>query len=352
MSTPDVSPHLTVLRAAHRYRELGLSFVPILPDGSKRPACRWAYLQYEPPWPFEVDNWFGSPFYVRGIAIVTGRVSGNLEVIDCDSKQVASAFVRKLNATNPRLLRRLVLVSSPRGGHLYYRCPEIGSCGKLARGPDPKQDNRSQKTLIDLKGEGGYVIAPPTPGICHPTGRPYLFATSRGFEQIAQITIEERETLLAIARSQNTGIAPPAARPQVVPKAERSDLTPTSSRPGEDFNHRADWSEILMPHGWQVVQKIKCVTYWRRPEKTEGHSATTNYENCDRLIVFSTSAPPFEAGHAYTKFAAYTLLNFAGDFTRAASELARRGYGSRGIRDPPLPATSPYAKVRLPGSHG
>lgn len=59
-----------------------------------------------------------------------------------------------------------------------------------------------------------------------------------------------------------------------------------------------------------------------------GASATTNYNGCGLLYVFSSSAPPFEEGTAYTKFHAYTLLEHGGDFRQAALALSNLGYGA------------------------
>jgi hypothetical protein len=54
-------------------------------------------------------------------------------------------------------------------------------------------------------------------------------------------------------------------------------------------------------------------------------SATSGYCG-DHLYVFSSNAYPFEPGRAYSKFAAFTLVNCGGDFSTAASILARQGY--------------------------
>src|SRR5262249_34564336 len=101
----------------------------------------------------------------------------------------------------------------------------------------------------------------------------------------------------------------------------------TGTRPGDDFNHRADWSSILQPHGWVPVRHRGDVTHWRRPGKGEGISATTNYAGSNLLYVFSSNAAPFEADTAYTPFAAYTILEHHGDFTAAAHRLGGQGYG-------------------------
>jgi len=101
-------------------------------------------------------------------------------------------------------------------------------------------------------------------------------------------------------------------------------------RPGDDFNDRGNWFKILKPHGWIFSYTAQGVSYWRRPGKRDpGHSATTNYEDLDLLHVFTTSATPFEAGRSYSKFHAYSLLNFDGDFSLAASMLRLDGFGGR-----------------------
>jgi hypothetical protein len=99
-------------------------------------------------------------------------------------------------------------------------------------------------------------------------------------------------------------------------------------RPGDDFNRRADWHAILLPHGWIPVYRRGDMIYWRRPGKNEGQSATTNFANSGRLYVFTSSAPPLEANTSYSPFEAYALLEHRGDFKAAAQALASQGYGS------------------------
>jgi hypothetical protein len=98
-------------------------------------------------------------------------------------------------------------------------------------------------------------------------------------------------------------------------------------RPGDDFNHQADWHAILLPHGWIPISPRGDMVYWRRPGKKEGHSATTNFSNSGVLHVFSSSAPPFEANSSYSLFMAYALLEHEGNLTAAARALQQQGYG-------------------------
>lgn len=139
--------------------------------------------------------------------------------------------------------------------------------------------------------------------------------------QIPTINEAERGLLLVAARAQTEYIEPA--------KIFRPPSTSTGNRPGDDFNTRATWDEVLEPHGWEQAGQRGSLTDWRRPGKSTGSSATTNFGESDLLYVFSTNADPFEADRAYQKFAAYTLLNHDGDFSAAAADLASKGYGQQ-----------------------
>lgn len=118
---------------------------------------------------------------------------------------------------------------------------------------------------------------------------------------------------------------PEIPRPAPVVRTEGSPL-----RPGDDFNDRAHWADILTPHGWTYMYHRGSTWYWRRPGKDSGeHSATTGRKGLgseDRLYVFS-DATEFDPNVPYNKFAAYALLNHAGDFAAATRELRAQGFG-------------------------
>jgi hypothetical protein len=122
-------------------------------------------------------------------------------------------------------------------------------------------------------------------------------------------------------------VEPP--RPAPAPRVEGSVL-----RPGDDFNNRAHWADILTPHGWAYTHHRGHAAYWRRPGKDSGeHSASTGREGIgadDRLYCFS-DATEFEPNVPYNKFAAYALLNHGGTgathFASATRDLRGKGYG-------------------------
>jgi hypothetical protein len=346
-----------ILPAALAYLESGLSFIPIAADGSKKPEFRlvrrWSEFKDRQPTESEVHRWFGENCASRevGLAIIGGAVSGGLEIIDIDSYDQVEPWAAKIEKMCPGLLNRLVRVRSPRPGeHVYFRSEKAGGNVKLARLATQTLGSKkwTPKTVIEVKGTGGYCLAPPSPAACHPTGRCYEFL-GKDLTEVPTITEDEREVLFAAARSLDTWVD----RRKSVPRRSSSHKRNRygSLRPGDDFNNRADWSDILVPHGWQLVgENGDEVDYWRRPGDDEGHHASTNFGGSDLLFVFSTQAPPFEEETAYCKFHAYALLEHDGDFEAAASELRDEGYGSYSFRQ--AARGNPYEGAKLYSHHG
>lgn len=134
-------------------------------------------------------------------------------------------------------------------------------------------------------------------------------------------------TLTVYAAALNEYVRP-AAREVV---GARSRPPAGGDRPGDQFNARAGWGDILAPHGWRVYRATGGATYWTRPGKPAGISASTGFcraeSGRDLLYVFSTSAAPFDAETSYSRFAAYALLNHRGDYPAATRALALTGYG-------------------------
>lgn len=338
-----------VLRAALAYKKAGLSFLPIEADRSKCPAfnllpkewcnrrqrevATWNPLKSRLPTDEEVFRWFDRSEVLceTGIAIVAGKVSGNLEILDFDTADLIEPFWKRVNQRIPGLFDRLVHVITPRpGAHIYYRCPAIEGNQKLARIADAASDKPKPKTVIETKGEGGYCLAPPSPDWCHPRQKCYLFAGDKDLTDVPTITAEERQILLDVAREFDSWMTkrPKRKRTRRTTAARGANL-----RPGDDFNLRADWADILRPHGWTYAGPGTDDTErWIRPDKDDGCSATTNFEGSDLLYVFSSNADPFEDEMAYSKFHAFALLEHDGDFSEAAIELKRRGYGRTSSR--------------------
>src|SRR5687768_7519077 len=135
---------------------------------------------------------------------------------------------------------------------------------------------------------------------------------------------------LEIAIDQAWRNRPKPKRPETPRSAPAVRPEGSSLRPGDDFNDRAHWADILTPHGWTYMYHRGSTWYWRRPGKDSGeHSATTGRKGVgseDRLYVFS-DATEFTQNEPYNKFAAYALLNHGGDFAAATRDLRSQGFG-------------------------
>jgi hypothetical protein len=336
-----------VYEAARRYISAGLGCIPIDTDeASKSPDPRrlrgWKIYQLRLPREQEVRGWYevGGPF---GLAVLGGPVSGgqknhSLEILDFDTLDLAAPWIDQVERRVPGLTTRLVMVQSPRPGlHVYFRSPILAECQKLACAPAVNQSGQELRdehgrlkktTLIEAKGYGGYCLVPPSPRRCHPRNRLYrLLEGSPDLTQVPTITAAERDILLEEARRFDRWSEPRQVSAQRVLRI----APPDGQRPGDDFERRAIWADILGPHGWVMVGRRGEVEDWRRPGKDSGISATVNYATSGLLYVFSTNGHPFEEGRGYSKFQAYAVLNCGGNYTKAARALQAEGYGRQGL---------------------
>ncbi|MBX9687373.1 MAG: bifunctional DNA primase/polymerase, partial [Candidatus Obscuribacterales bacterium] len=308
---------MNVLETALNYYHSGLSVIPIRTDGSKAPDLEsWKEFQLRKADSQTLINWFGDNDH--GIGIVAGAISGGLEIIDIEVKQIAADW-QKLVCNTPagqELFNKLVIVRTPRGFHCYYRCPEPGRNQDLARRPATDAElaenpKRKYYKLIETRAEGGYVIAPGSPAATHPSGLTYELSIGE-LGQLQEISMEDREFLHDCARSLNlyfTEIHEPT-----LGEATKGE------RPGDIFNARAEWSDVLEPAGWKIGSGRG---RWMRPGSKRDSACLI--ADGEKLWVFSTSTPlPFEK--ALTKYQAYTFLNCGGDFAQAAKQLALAGF--------------------------
>jgi len=300
----------------------GISVIPIHDDGSKAPTLKWKLFQERTPTTKEVDGWLRNSG--KGIAVVTGAVSGNLETFDADAPELFDQWAANVEHDAPGLLARIPMAATPTGGrHLYYRCdaPPPGNMKLAQRHPTPAEQAAAPGllavVLFETRGEGGYAIVPPSPAACHPSGKPYVML-NLAIEDAPTLTADERAILISNARIFNTYV--PAA--QVVRGTKPRSNATGDERPGDRYNREADWSDLLPRHGWHSMGVRGEVEMWQRPGKDgRGLSATTNYGGSNLLYVFSSSAAPFEPEHAYSLFAAKVLLEHNGDYSEAGKAL-------------------------------
>jgi len=129
------------------YRSLGLNVIRLL-YGTKTPGLKWQPYQQRRVTDRETDEWFGEGKQVN-LGIVCGLVSGGLVVQDFESHDDFAEFYEN----SEELTDETFVVSTPHGGvHVYIQTPQ----------PVRRTIRICEDHPIDLLGEGGYVVAPPS----------------------------------------------------------------------------------------------------------------------------------------------------------------------------------------------
>ena len=337
-----------ILLRALEFANQGISVVPVATDGSKRPGLdSWKQYQERRPTTEELMRWFAS---AEGVGVICGKVSGNLEMLELEGRAVADKMHLDLKemANNAGLgdvwdrINNGYVEMTPSGGiHWLYRIDgEVPGNTKLARRPG---ENGTFDVLAETRGEGGFVIVAPSAGTCHPSGGAWKMIVG-SVNSIPTLTAPERDQLHKLFETFDS-----------VPKVEfvTEELAPkgVNLTPGDDYNAKVTWDQILEPLGWKKVYTNKAgVTSWRRPGKSEGISATTNHAGNDKFYVFSSSTQ-FEAERSYSKFAVFTIVEHQADFTASAKALREQGYGEARKELQTLEVHSP-ALVQLHDAEG
>jgi len=330
-----------VLQAALDFYDAGISVVPANNNGSKSPIGSWKQYQVSRAEPEQLGDWFGTGH--PGIGIITGAVSGNLEMLELEGRAIHAGLFDEAKeiAINSgleelwRLLTTGYAEMTPSGGlHFLYRIADEPVPGntKIARRPG---ENDTVEVLVETRGEGGFVVTAPSNGEVHPSHQPWVLLAGSP-NTIPMFSMEEREALHSIFKALDSMPVKESIATALLPKSES-----TGEKPGDDFNAKAKWSDILI--GWKQIYTSGGVTYWCRPGKDTGISATTGRNDGDNLFVFTTSTT-FEAEKPYSKFAAFAHLNHSGDFSSAAKALRALGYGAQNS----LPSLSQLQELAKP----
>lgn len=168
---------ITVKDAALQYLKLGFSVIPIQKGEKKPEGDTWKEFQTRIASKEEVNKWFSNTDHQ--LAIVCGKVSGNLFVIDFDGEgwnELCEEFLNKF----PEFVAGRAVRTGSNKLHLWGMCPEL-----------PTNVTRKFRTFkgkgeIELRANGHYVLVPPS---IHPSGGSYSFINEDA--PIAEISLEK-----------------------------------------------------------------------------------------------------------------------------------------------------------------
>lgn len=265
----------------------------------KKVVTSWTQYQKRKPTDQEFLAWAKSP--IQNWAIVCGEIS-NLIVFDVDTK----------NGADPEPFQNLGMyeVKTPSGGfHFYCKYTPVLANTKHKRG-----ENEGILKFVDIQSNGAIVFAPPT-----------KFANG-AYEIVNDVPVGEVPEQLLLAVLEILQPEQHIEEPQRAPKVSK-DFIDKHPRPGDIFNKLVSWDELLMPRGWTKLGTPlrDGRQMWRRPGKHQGISASTNYQENDKLYVF-TSSTALTQNKSYTKFSFITELEYNGNYHEAAKQLKLINY--------------------------
>lgn len=141
-------------QAAVKYCELGFGIFPCVERG-KRPAMKHGLNDWFDDPVDAADVWGQFPDF--NIGITCGDPSGGLVVIDIDRKPGADGWetLRRWEREHGELPETVTATTGSGGKHLYYRA--MGE--RIA-------PSVNQELGVDIRGEGSYVVAPPSVHEC------------------------------------------------------------------------------------------------------------------------------------------------------------------------------------------
>lgn len=245
---------MAIADAAVDYAALALPVVPVhtvgphgcscgradCPSPGKHPRVRWQHLQHRVPSAEDVRRWW-QRWPDANIGVLTGQVSG-LAVLDVDPRNGGDATLAELERRYGPLPVTPEVSTGGGGRHLWFRLPADGlATGPLALG-------------LDLKGEGGMVVVPPS---VHASGVAYRWVGGRSPEEVAPA--EPPRWLVDLAHGEQPAVRP---RPAVAGAGG------ASSMPARTAAERAEFAEAWRRAGIELVDGDR---YYRCPFHPDHH---------------------------------------------------------------------------------
>jgi len=280
-------------------KQFDLSVIKV--SNKKIPFEKWSQYRSEIS---PISTW--QKHFLEGgyIGIITGKVSGNLEILDFDlkndpEKTIYEEFAKLVPA---ELLERLIKQTTVNGGfHLIYRCPEVieGNL-KLA-------NSIEGETIIETRGEGGYF--------CHHlkdyrvvNGNFDMKALSY---EIPVITADEREIMHSIARSLNR---------KFIRQKDGSYQENAVNR----FNQEYNILDLFENHGWPIEKEDDEKYYLNRPDSSNTHSGYY-FKDTKTFICFSSSTD-FEPSKPYNHLQVLQVLSKEKDYRTCLKMIEKLGF--------------------------
>jgi hypothetical protein len=308
-----------------------ISLIPVrdkeqkMPDGS----IRYAKTPYGKSWKeyqsrivSKDELWHSmEQYHTTAVAMVGGKVSGNLEIIDIDVKYnvgIDAILFSDISKFYPELFAKLRIHRTPSGGyHILYRVWDGDVPGNLKlAGRNATETELSIKpksktyNFLETRGEGGYALLPPSMGYTVHQDKP-----------IPVISWQERCALIGICQSYNTVVQVAKA-----PTTTKQESSYYSENPFQHFNSSIEAESILEQFGWKFFNENGNYKYYTRPDRPES-GISASFNKTQRLYYIWTTSTELNSQKWYQPATLLALLQFNDDKKKLFTHLVNRGYG-------------------------
>ena len=300
----------------------GISLIPVHDKGEKRKMPFQKWDEFKTRIITADELWAAMERHdTTAVAMIGGQVSGNLEIIDIDTKYkpgIDAQLFSDLQALYPDIMQRLRVHKSPSGGyHLLYRILDGTPEGnrKLARRAATESElatNPGTKALcfLETRGEGGYVLCPPSLG--------YQVHLDRS---IPLLTWEERCSLIQLCECYNEVI-----KEEKPYESTRRDDDYYDENPFTHFNNTVDPIPFFEKYGWRHARSNNRYIMFTRPGGRKG-DVHGGFILDRRLFYVFTTSTDLESERAYQPSTIMAHYDFAGDKKLTYHKLVELGFG-------------------------
>lgn len=309
----------------------GLSLIPVRDKQQgeympKTPFGSWKHAQSKAMTESELWQMMEEK-KTEAVALVCGKVSGNLELIDIDSKYyegISIKLFKEIKSLRPDLYDKLRVHKTPSGGyHILYRIadgePEKNQkLAERAKTKDEIQEDidkgikkpKKFVAFLETRGEGGFALMPPSLNYSVHIDKP-----------IPLISWADRCELIQICRSFNENVPVTTTYKRTKTDNNTYDLTPW-----EDFNQNGDIVGLLSEYGWKLHRhQTPERMYFTRPGKDKGISASLTKSN-HKFYPFTVSTE-LESEKTYSPCDLLVIYRFNGDRSAAYKWMVDNGFG-------------------------
>ena len=232
---------------------IGKGINVVATNDTKGPAHTWSHLQTQLARLEDLPAMFKR---ATGLATLNGQISGGLMALDFEGAShgvecVFDQWLQKVKSESELLVEKLIYYTTVGGGyHVRFRCQdEVRPNQDLAKTKDGN-------LLIELRGEGGYALCPPSSG--------YRWAVG-DWDSLSTITAAELNHLIDSCCQMDQADIQAKTNPEpiTIQKSEEVDL-----RLRQSFNQSQEWRSLLEKYGWRKTKVGRDgIEHWVRPGK-------------------------------------------------------------------------------------